>query len=84
MKDAPIRDTCQNNLIEEGFEGFSTVRCSYLAESTGSCRDQVHRTLFHGEKLRFTKNSKFFLLSRRMRNRERLLVSNKECELEEF
>ena len=53
VKGAPIRDTCQTNLIEEGFEGFSTVRYSYLAVSTGSCRDQVDPTLCHGEKLRF-------------------------------
>ena len=53
VKGAPIRDTCQTNLIEERFEGFSTVRYSYLAVSTGSCRDQVDPTLCHGEKLRF-------------------------------
>ena len=48
-----MRDTSQTNLIEERFEGFSTVRYSYLAESTGTCRDQVDPTLCHGEKLRF-------------------------------
>ena len=53
MKGAPIRDTCQTNLIEEGFEGFSTARYSYPAESAGSLRDQVDPTLCHGEKLRF-------------------------------
>ena len=53
VKGAPMRDTCQTNLIEERFEGFSTVRYSYLAESTGTCRDQVDPTLCHGEKLRF-------------------------------
>ena len=53
VKGAPIRDTCQTNLIEEGFEGFSTVRYSYLAESTGSRQDQVDPRLCHGEKLRF-------------------------------
>ena len=55
VKGAPMRDTCQTNLIEERFEGFSTVRYfkySYLADSTGTCRDQVHPTLCHGEKLR--------------------------------
>ena len=53
MNGAPIRDPCEANLIEEGFEGFSTLRYSYLAESTGTCRDQVDPTLCHGEKLRF-------------------------------
>ena len=48
-----MQDTCQTNLIEERFEGFSTVRYSYLAEGTGTCRDQVDLTLCHGEKLRF-------------------------------
>ena len=46
-----------SNLGEEGFEGISTVRYSYLAESTGSCRDQVGPTLCHGQKLRFEENS---------------------------
>ena len=36
VKGASRRDTCQTNLIEERFEGFSTVRYSYLAESTGT------------------------------------------------
>ena len=53
VKGAPMRDTCQTNLIEERFEGFSIVNYSYLAESTGTCRDQVDPTLCHGEKLRF-------------------------------
>ena len=50
---APIRDPCEANLIEEGFEGFSTLGYSYLEESTGTCRDQVDPALCHGEKLRF-------------------------------
>ena len=41
----------------KGVEGFSTVRYSYLAESTGGCRDQVDPTHCHGEKLRFEENS---------------------------
>ena len=36
VKGAPMRDTCQTTLIEERFEEFSTVRYSYLAESTAS------------------------------------------------
>ena len=53
MKSAPIQDTCQTNLIGEGFEGISTVRYPYLAESTGSRLDQVDPAICHGEKLRF-------------------------------
>ena len=49
VKGAPMRDTCQTNLIEERFEGFITVRYSYLAESTGTCRDQVDPTLCQGD-----------------------------------
>ena len=47
---APILGTCQANLIEEGFEGFSALRYSYFAESSGSCQDQVDATHYHGEK----------------------------------
>ena len=52
-KGAPIVDTCQANLIEERFEGFSTLRYSYFAESTGICEDQVNATQCHRKKLKF-------------------------------
>ena len=39
VKDAPFRETPVKLQIKEGFEGISTARYSYLAESTGSRRD---------------------------------------------
>ena len=48
-----LRASPTNISRRKRFEGFSTVRYSYLVESTGGCRDQVDPTHCHGEKLRF-------------------------------